>query len=109
VTADVVDRQDIRVVEPPGGARFLLEPMHPQRVSGKPLRNQLECHLAIEAWIPSAVDIAHAAGAQPSHDLIGSDAGALRDWHARSRYGVACVMVDINCGRAWKVRSNAPM
>ena len=88
VGADIVDRQDVRVIELPGGARLLLEAMQPARVRRERLGDQLDRDLAPEPWIARAVDLAHAAGAEPADDLIGTDAGAGRRsaWERRGSW-----------------------
>ena len=77
--ADVVDGQDVRVIQLPGGARLLLEAMHAARIGRERLGDQLDRDVAPEAWIARAVDLAHAAGAEPADDLIRTDAGTGRD------------------------------
>ncbi len=73
--ADVVDGQDVRVIELPGGARLLLEAMQPAAIGREASRDQLDRDVAAEAWIARAVDLAHAAGAEPAEHFIRTDEG----------------------------------
>ena len=112
VDADVVDGQDVRVIELPGGARLLLEAMQPARIRRERLGDQLDRDVAPETRIARAVDLAHAAGAEPADDLVGTDRGAGRDGMrdaADHSAGRTCVSVDIAGARTWKVTSSDPM
>ena len=64
------------MIELPGRARLLLEAMHAARIRRERLRDQLDRDVAPEPWIARAVDLAHAAGAEPADDLVGTDAYA---------------------------------
>ena len=67
--ADVVDSQDVRMIQPPGGACLLFETTDAARVRGERLRDQFDRDLAIETRVPRLVDLAHAAGADGRDDL----------------------------------------
>ena len=67
------------MVDLTGGARFLLEAMQPARVGGERFGDQLDRDVAPEPRIARAVDLAHAAGANPADDLVRTDARPGRD------------------------------
>src|SRR5438034_4366821 len=46
ILADLVNRQDIWMIEPNQGTRFLLKPLQALRVAGKARRQEFECGLA---------------------------------------------------------------
>ena len=83
VRADVVDGEDVRVVELAGRARFLLESSQPAAIGCVRVEDQFDRDVASEAWIARAIHLAHAAGAEPADDLIGTDAGPNRNRHGK--------------------------
>ena len=101
VDADVVDGQDVRVIELPGGARLLLEAMHPAGIGRERLGDQLDRDLAPQARIARAIDLAHAAGAKPADDLVRTDAGTGRDlsWDAPRIIAWVCIGVSVDAER----------
>jgi hypothetical protein len=72
--ADVVHRQDVRVLQRSERACLLLEAAHQIFVEA---RQHLDRHLAAEARIVRAVDLRHAALAERRADLVGAEPGAL--------------------------------
>ena len=64
VRPHVEDRQNVGMVEDPGGARFQLEPVNAFGVVRELGRENLDRHLAAEAAIEGAIDLAHPAGAK---------------------------------------------
>ena len=99
------------MIELPGGARLLLEPMHPAGIGRQRLGDQLDRHVATETRIARAVDVAHAAGAQPADDLVRTDPRAGRD--ARGRPGswrrLRLRVRRPRAARTWNVTSSDPM
>ena len=71
--ADVVDRDDVRVVERGGGARFQLEAVEALRIGREARRQHLDGDVAAEARIAGPIDLAHAAGAEQRDDLVGPE------------------------------------
>ena len=63
------------MVELSCGARFLLEAVHSSGVVREGLGDQLDRNLAAETAVARAIDLAHAAGTQPSDDFVGADPG----------------------------------
>jgi hypothetical protein len=59
--ADVVDRDDVRVVERAGRARFGLESPQPVRIFADSFRKNLQRHLAAQQQVARAVDFTHPA------------------------------------------------
>jgi hypothetical protein len=71
--ADVVDRQDVRVVERPGRLRLLLEAAQPLRIAREGGRQDLDRHVPLQPLVPRAVHLAHPAGAERGEDLVGAE------------------------------------
>jgi hypothetical protein len=68
--ADVVQRADVRVIERGDRACLALEALA-QLGRGREMgRKHLDRHVAPEARIAGAVDLAHAAGAERAEDLV---------------------------------------
>ena len=70
VRADVVDGSDVRVVQEPCGLRLLLEPAQAIGVGGERRRQDLDRHVAPEARVPGAVDLAHPPGPDGRENLV---------------------------------------
>ena len=73
VLADLVDRDDVRVVEGRGGARLVLEALEVLAALREPLGEQLDGDLAPEPGVAGAKDATHAAGAELAEDLESRD------------------------------------
>ncbi len=69
---DGVDRDDVRVVEPGGGLRLLLEPRDDLGVARELRRQHLDRHLALEREVVGEEDGAHAARAEQPLDHVAS-------------------------------------
>src|SRR5262249_52652528 len=72
----VVDSHDVGVVQRSGEARLLLEPGELLRVRGELGADDLEGDVAMQTLVPCPVDLAHAAGADETTDLVGPRRGA---------------------------------
>ncbi len=83
--ADVVDRADVRVVEGRDALRLALEARAELRVGREQRRQQLERHVAIEPRVAGAVDLAHPARAERSHDLVGAQPARRGQARRRAR------------------------
>ena len=81
VEAHVVDSQDAGVVEGGDGPRLPFEAREPVGVAPDVLRQNLDRHLAPEAGIEGAVDLAHAPGPQEPPDLVRPEPRADRESH----------------------------
>ena len=83
--ACVVDRDDVRVVEPRRALRLSHEPLPEARVVRQRRRQHLEGHLAAEAHVLGEIDDAHAAAAEQGlHPVPGqhrADARSLAHAH----------------------------
>ena len=78
--------------------RFTLEPRQALPVFGERRRQDLDRHLALEARVGGAVDLAHAALADLGEDLVGAEAGAGRE--GAHRVGILGEQAgDYNVGR----------
>ena len=72
--ADVVNRDDVRVVDPGHGPRLVQEPSPHLLVGREGRRQDLDRDLAAERRIGAEIDLSHPAPAQESPDLIAADA-----------------------------------
>ncbi len=68
---DRIDRDDVRMIQRGGGARFTLEAAEPIGIGGEGRRQDLDRDVTAEAPVAGAVHLAHAAGAEQRHDLVG--------------------------------------
>ena len=69
--AEIVYHDDMRVVQTGRGSGFLMKPSEPIAVNGEMRRQELERHRPIELGVVGQIHLAHAARAQPRHQLIG--------------------------------------
>jgi hypothetical protein len=76
VLSGVVDGDDVGVIEGSGGLGLVLEAPQPFDVLGEVGVDDLERHLAREALVPGAVDLAHPALAEEGEHLVRPDPGA---------------------------------
>ena len=81
---DVEHRHDVGMIQAAGGARFAAEPRHAFRVGRRPAED-LDRHVAAEAGIMGAIDLAHPSGAEHLDDLIRPQPAARGDgqWSLR--------------------------
>src|SRR6266446_9863148 len=61
VLADLVDRDDVRMVQRDNRARFLLETVEPFRIASEAQRQELERGLASASGVGGEINFAHAA------------------------------------------------
>jgi hypothetical protein len=76
VDADVVDREDVRMIQRRGRAGFLVESREASRVAGEGQWQYLDRDVTNEPRVPRPIDFAHAARAQGREDFVGTEAGA---------------------------------
>ena len=81
VRADVEHSDDIGVVEPADGLSFSGESPKTIFVRSEGGGEDLQRHVATEPGIARAIDFAHTAGADESHDLVRSDIKTRRERH----------------------------
>ncbi len=81
VLADVVDRDDVRMVQGRGGARFGLETAYELGVRGEACAEDFDGDAAVEARLYGEVDLAHSAATDA---LLEAEAGDRRE---RGRLG----------------------
>jgi hypothetical protein len=74
VHADVVDRQDVRVIKRARGLRFAGEPALPHRIGSRP-RQHFDRDLAIQPRIARPIHLAHSTGADDAHDHVRNQNG----------------------------------
>ena len=73
VHADVVHREDVRMVQRRGGSRFLLEALQPVGIGARRSRENLDRDVAPEARVARAIDLAHPARAEQRIDFVGTE------------------------------------
>ena len=71
--ADVVNRENIRVIERGGRARLLLEAAQPLRVGQEFRRQQLDRDVTLEPRVVRAIHLAHSSGPDEGLDAIGTE------------------------------------
>ena len=71
---EAVDRGDVGVIELGEELRFALEARQALLVLGEGGRQDLDRHLALQARVGGAIDLAHAALAELGGDLVGAEA-----------------------------------
>ncbi len=76
--ADLVDRDDVRVVESGGREGLQPEPAHAVLVVRETSGQQLEGHVAMEALVVGEEDLTHAALADPIDHAVTADQPADR-------------------------------
>ena len=69
VDADVVDRQNVRMVQAAGRSRFLLEAAAPIRIVHERRRQDFDGDVALQLMIAGPIDFTHAPGAEGAQDL----------------------------------------
>ena len=79
IVADVVERADVRIVQCRDGARFALEARPRLRIGGERRRQPLDRDRAVEPRVAPAIHLAHAARAEQTGELIGTEARARGD------------------------------
>ena len=70
MTANVVDRENVRMVQRGNRARFLLESASPFGVVGKIKRQHLDRDVAFQAAVSRSLDLAHATGANGCENFV---------------------------------------
>ena len=80
---DRVQRDDVRVVERGNGARFALEAGAALGVSTEAVGKDFDGDIAVQAGVPSAIDLAHPARTNGARDLIGSETVSRFPRHRR--------------------------
>ncbi len=88
VLAEVVDRENARVIQGRGGARLLLEAAQPVRIIGEGPRQDLHRDVPLQPNVAGPVDLSHAARADRRDDLVRSEPGTGGKAHfSRARGG----------------------
>jgi hypothetical protein len=77
--AHLVDSADVRVIQCGRGACLAYEPLASIRIAERRGRKHLDRHDAVELVVVSAVDLTHAAGAEPVENAVVRDARAGED------------------------------
>jgi hypothetical protein len=76
-----MDRTDVGMIEPGGGAGLLLEAAHARGIGGDRSRKQLEGNVAREEGVGGEPDFAHPARAKRAHELVLVEAAASSQRH----------------------------
>ncbi len=79
--AEVMHRDDVRMVQARQGAGFAVEPLGKARVARGGGRQDLQRHQPVQIWLARLIDGAHAALADELKDFeLGKQLGEVRDW-----------------------------
>ena len=81
LAAHVVERADVRMIEPRDGPGFALEALAPVRLIGGLGRQDLDGDRASHARVERAIHLAHATPAEERDDLVRTEAGARLQYH----------------------------
>src|SRR5215471_256628 len=73
LTADVVQRADVRMIEARDRFRLALEPLLEIEVARDVIGQDFDRDGALEARVACTVDLAHAAGADQRENLVGAE------------------------------------
>ena len=90
--ARVVNDDDVRMVQRPGGASFLLETTEPVRIGRKRRRENLDGDVAAEAFVLGAIHLAHAAFPERGEHFIATETSACRKHHRVTGLGSDCTL-----------------
>ena len=102
--ADVEDGQDVGVVQRAGGPGFEVQAADVLG-RGQGRADDLDRDVAPQARVAGAVDLAHASGAEPPHDLVRSEAIAGREGDGNLRRLSATVALESERrSRRWRGR-----
>src|SRR5262249_34279588 len=94
-------------IELAGGAGFLLESPDTAGIAGERTGDEFQRDVPIETMIACAIDLAHAAGAEPANDLVRPDP---RTGHVPRRHPVGSTFVSVVPeALRWNVISCDPM
>src|SRR5439155_6423646 len=74
--ADVVDGEDVRMIQPGGSARLLLESMQAIRICRERRWQHLDRDISSQPRIARPIDFAHPAGANRADNLVRTKPGA---------------------------------
>ena len=91
--ARVVHDNDVRMVQRPGGASFLLETTEPIRIGRKRRRENLDGDVAAEAFVPGAIHLAHAAFPERDEHFIATETSACWKHHRATGLRSDCTLV----------------
>ena len=86
VDADVMDRDDIRVIQAARRPGFLFEPALAIGIARECGRQDLDRHLPPQLRVARAIDLAHAADAETAQDFESADPIARREAHGQANY-----------------------
>ena len=73
VHADVVHREDVRVIQRRSGSRFLLEALKPAGIGRGIGGKNLDRDVAPKPRVATAIDLAHPARAEQRKDFVGTE------------------------------------
>ncbi len=72
-SADVVNRDDIRMIERGSRARFTLEPPHALGVQAVAVSKQLDGYISFQPLVLGEINFAHTAGPYRRQNLVATD------------------------------------
>src|SRR5215472_15199814 len=87
--ANVINRDDIWMIQPSEGLRFLNEPRPPVCIACQARRQNLERHLPCQPLVACAIDFAHSAYAERRLDFVWTEFCPGRESHLAAYYSPA--------------------
>ena len=84
-TTDVVNRDDVRVIQPADRPGFLFEAPDAIGIGRERREQDLDGDVAIESRVAGPVDLSHSASTDGREDLVGAEAGTGTQRHRSSR------------------------
>src|SRR5262245_30610648 len=107
ILADVVERADVRMVQPGDRAGFAMDPRAELRVSRQCGREDLDGDRTVEASVARLVNLAHATGADRGGDLKGTQSLSGREYAGALLHECAVAVVSASAGRQAGLIANA--
>src|ERR1044071_6421153 len=83
LVADVIDRDEMRMIQPGGRPRLALESLQRFRVRGDVVRKNLDRDVAPEARVARAIDLGHPPAAEQSSDFVRPEPSPARQCHGK--------------------------
>ena len=88
VRADVVDREDVRMVQRCSGAGFLFEAPEPVGIRRVDVRQDLDRDVTSKTRVVREIDLAHSSTAQQIQDLVRAEQSAGDQGHESAVRGI---------------------
>src|SRR5581483_11145245 len=83
VRADVIDRDEVRMIQRAGRTRLDLEAMQPVGIARDELRKNLDGDVALQTAVARRPDLTHSTRTDARANLVRTHSGSRRDLHGR--------------------------